>query len=149
MKDEVYMSSKSAFTLLELLVVIMIISILSTVVGVKLIGRTDEAKVAAARAQIENFRTALKLYNMDNGVLPTQRQGLQALIQPSELDPQPRKFPQGGYLDRAKLPLDPWKHDYEYMIPGSNNEPYEIICYGRDGEPGGDGADADISSSDL
>ena len=134
---------------MELLVVILIISILSTVVGVKLFGRTDEARIAAAKAQLENFRMALKLYKMDNGRLPTQRQGLEALVQPSELDPKPKKFPKDGYLDRSKLPLDPWQHEYIYLIPGSKGESYEIICYGRDGEPGGEGVDADISTSDL
>jgi len=134
---------------MELLVVILIISILSTVVGVKLFGRTDEARIAAAKAQLENFRMALKLYRMDNARLPTQRQGLEALVQPSELDPKPVKFPKDGYLERSKLPLDPWQHDYIYLIPGSKGESYEIICYGRDGEPGGEDVDADISTSDL
>jgi len=70
-------------------------------------------------------------------------------VEPSALDPQPRKFPKDGYLDRSKLPLDPWQHEYIYLIPGSKGESYEIICYGRDGEPGGEGVDADISTSDL
>ncbi len=134
---------------MELLVVILIITILGTVVGVKLAGRTDEARHAAAVAQIENFRIALKLYRMDNGGLPTQRQGLQALVEPSPLDPKPRKFPSEGYLDRRTLPLDPWDNDYVYLIPGSNGETYEIICYGHDAEPGGIDADADISTADL
>jgi len=143
------MKKNAGFTLMELLVVILIITILGTVVGVKLAGRTDEARHAAAVAQIENFRIALKLYRMDNGGLPTQRQGLQALVEPSPLDPKPRKFPSEGYLDRRTLPLDPWDNDYVYLIPGSNGETYEIICYGHDAEPGGIDADADISTADL
>jgi general secretion pathway protein G len=143
------MNKKSGFTLMELLVVILIITILSTVVGVKLAGKTDDARAAAAVAQIENFKMALKIYRMDNGGLPTQRQGLEALVEPSTIDPQPRKFPKEGYLDRRTLPLDPWGHDYVYIIPGANGETYEIICYGHDGEPGGIDADADISSSDM
>ena len=134
---------------MELLVVILIISILSTVVGVKLFGRTDEARVAAVKAQLENFRTALNLYKMDNGRLPTQHQGLEALVQQSTIDPKPHKFPPEGYLDSRTLPMDPWGHDYIYLIPGTQGETYEIISYGRDGEPGGEGPDADISTSDL
>ncbi len=142
------MIKRDGFTLLELLVVILIISILSTVVGVKLAGRTDEARVATVKAQLANFKTALKLYKMDNGNYPTQQQGLQALVEPSALPPRPRKFPKDGYLDRRTLPLDPWDNDYIYLIPGSNGESYEIISYGNDGEPGGEGADADISTAD-
>ena len=134
---------------MELLVVILIITILGTVVGVKLAGRTDEARQAAAIAQLENLRIALKLYRMDNGGLPTQRQGLQALVEESSLDPKPRKFPSEGYLDRRTLPLDPWDNDYVYLIPGSNGETYEIICYGHDRQPGGMDADADISTANL
>ena len=139
----------AGFTLLELLVVILIITILGAVVGVKLAGKPDEARRAAAIAQIENCRLALKLYRMDNAGLPTQRQGLQALVEPSPLDPKPRKFPAEGYLDRRSLPLDPWGNDYVYLIPGSRGETYEVICYGRDGEPGGVNEDADVSSADL
>jgi len=143
------MKNRSGFTLLELLVVILIITILGAVVGVKLAGRTDEARHAAVVAQLENFRIALKLYRMDNGGLPTQRQGLQALVEPSSIDPKPRKFQKEGYLDRRTLPLDPWDNDYVYLIPGSNGETYEIISYGHDGEPGGLEVDADISTSNL
>ncbi len=143
------MNRNAGFTLLELLVVILIITILGMVVGVQLAGKPHEARVAAATAQLENFRMALKVYRMDNQMLPSQRQGLQALVQPSPLDPQPRKFPTEGYLERRTLPLDPWGNDYVYLIPGSNGETYEVICYGRDGEPGGEGEDADISTASL
>jgi len=139
----------AGFTLLELLVVILIITILGTVVGVQLAGKPDEARRAAALAQIVNYRLALQSYRMENGGLPTQRQGLQALVEASPLDPKPRKFPAEGYLERRSLPLDPWGNDYGYLIPGSRGETFEIICYGRDGEPGGLNADADVSSVDL
>lgn len=141
------MKSRAGFTLMELLVVILIITILSTVVGVKLVGRTAEARHAAVVAQLESFKTALKMYGMDNGRLPTQQQGLLALVNPSAIEPQPRKFPQHGYLDH--IPLDPWGNDYVYLIPGANGESYEVICYGRDGEAGGEGEDADVSTSLL
>jgi general secretion pathway protein G len=143
------MKTKAGFTLMELLVVILIITILGSVVVVKLAGRPHEARHAAAVAQLESFRLALKLYRMDNGVLPTQRQGLEALVEPSTVEPVPRKFPQEGYLDRRTLPLDPWGNDYVYLIPGSGGETYEVVCYGSDGEPGGEGEASDISTVNL
>ncbi len=135
------------FTLIELLVVILIISVLGSVVGVRLAGKPHEARRAAVLAQLENFQMALKLYHMDNGRYPSQRQGLQALVEPSSLDPRPFRFPEGGYLDRRELPSDPWGNPYVYLIPGPRGESYEILSYGRDGQPGGEGEDADISTS--
>jgi len=143
------MHGQDGFTLMELLVVILIITILGSVVGVKLAGKPHEARHAAAVAQVKSFETALKLYQMDNGGYPTQRQGLQALVRPATLDPKPRKFPPDGYLEKTECPLDPWKNPYVYLIPGSRGEPYEILSYGRDGNPGGEGEDADISTSAL
>jgi len=135
------------FTLIELLVVILIITILGSVVGVKLAGKPHEARHAAAVAQLENFRLALKLYQMDNGGYPTQRQGLQALVEASTLDPRPRRFPEGGYLDRRVLPKDPWGNAYVYLIPGLSGDVYEILSYGRDAKQGGDVENADISTA--
>ncbi len=143
------MKSKAGFTLMELLVVILIITILGSVVVVKLAGRPHEARHAAAVAQLENFRLALKLYRMDNGTLPTQRQGLQALVELPAVEPIPRKFPAEGYLERRTLPLDPWGNEYVYLIPGTGGETYEVICYGSDGEPGGIEDAADISTVNL
>ncbi len=143
------MYNRDGFTLMELLVVILIITILGAVVGVKLAGRPHEARHAAAVAQLENFRLALKLYHMDNGMYPTQRQGLQALVESSTVDPRPRKFAEGGYLDRRELPRDPWGYDYVYLIPGTRGDPYEVLSYGADGEPGGEGENTDISTATL
>lgn len=140
---------RGGFTLLELLIVVLIITILGGVVGVQLAGRPHEARVAAARAQLENFRMALRLYHMDQGHYPTLRQGLQALVQPSNMEPRPRRFPEGGYLERNEVPLDPWGNPYVYLVPGSRGEPFEVLSYGRDGQPDGNGEDADISTSDL
>lgn len=142
-------SPRGGFTLLELLIVVLIITILGGVVGVQLAGRPHQARVAAARAQLENFRLALQLYRMDQGQYPTMRQGLGALVRPSEIEPRPRRFPEGGYLERTDVPLDPWGNPYVYLVPGSQGEPFEVISYGRDGQPGGTGEDEDISTSDL
>lgn len=143
------MKKNQAFTLIELLVVILIITILGSVVGVRLAGQPHEARRAAVIAQMENFRMALRLYQMDNGQFPTQRQGLEALVEPSTIEPRPRRFPEGGYLERSVVPVDPWGNPYVYLIPGRDGEAYEIISYGRDGQPGGSGEDAEISSNEI
>lgn len=143
------MKRNGGFTLIELLVVILIITILGTVVGVNLADKPHEARHAAAVAQLQNFRQALKFYQMDNGAYPTQRQGLQALVAPTTIDPRPRKFPADGYLERRELPLDPWGNPYVYLIPGTGGETYEVLSYGADGQPGGEGKASDISTATL
>ncbi|MBC8453606.1 type II secretion system major pseudopilin GspG [PVC group bacterium] len=139
---------QSGFTLIELLVVIMIIVILGTVVGVQLAGKTYKAQEAAVTAQMQNFKTALQMYRLENGMLPTQEQGLIALCRMPVVDPIPGNYAEEGYLDSLEVPLDPWGCEYVYMIPGSHGEKYEIITYGKDQEPGGVGEEKDISSSD-
>ena len=143
------MNCRAGFTLLEILVVVLIITILATIVGVNVAKRPGEARVAAAKAQIEAFRTSLDLYRMDQGQFPSQEQGLKALCQKPTVSPIPQKYPDEPYLGRAKVPFDPWGHEYIYLVPGSKGEKYEIISYGSDGEQGGKGDAADISSSDL
>lgn len=139
----------SGFTLLEILVVVMIITILAAIVGVNVAHEPGKARAAAARAQMGIFRNALQLYRMDQGHYPTQEQGLRALCERTQIPPVPEKFPAGGYLESRNLPKDPWGHDYVYLMPGQEGAPYEIISYGSDGEIGGDGESADIDSRDL
>ncbi len=148
-EDDMSEKRNSGFTLLEVLVVVLIITILATIVGVKVANEPGRARVAVAKAMIGNFKTALNLYRMENGRLPTQQQGLYALCHLPSIPPIPEHFRPGGYLDSAKLPLDPWGHEYVYLVPGSANQEYEILTYGADGEPGGEGEDGDISSVDL
>ena len=140
---------KAGFTLLEILVVVLIITILASIVAVKVIPRLGESKVAAAKAQMSNFDTALDLYRLDNGCYPTQEQGLEALCEKPKIPPLPVKYSDEGYLKKKMLPLDPWGHEYVYLVPGAEGEPYEIISYGSDGEPGGEKEAADISSAKL
>ena len=102
---------------------------------------------ATAKAQIEVLSTALNSYRLANGFYPTQAQGLEALVNQPTQAPVPQNYPDGGYLNSRTLPLDPWKRPYIYLIPGRQNEPFEVISYGADGEPGGSGANADISSA--
>jgi general secretion pathway protein G len=145
------MRNRSGFTLLEILVVVLIITILATVVGINVAREPGRARVAAARAQIGTFKTALQLYRMDNGELPTQEQGLSALCELPARPPVPRNFRAEGYLDSRKLPADPWGREYVYLVPGpeGDGEAFVVLSYGADGEPGGTGENADILSSEL
>ena len=139
--------NKSGFTLLEILVVVLIITILATVVGVNVARRPGDARRAAAAAQIVTFRTALQLYRMKHGTLPTQQQGLTALCREPTVPPIPADYPEEGYLETLRLPKDPWGRDYLYLIPGTQGSAFEILSYGSDGEPGGEGEAADVSSA--
>lgn len=142
-------SRKSGFTLMEILISVVIISILVTIVGVSVIRRPGEAKVAAAKLQVKNIKHAVQMYRMDQGRVPTETQGLEALCVKPVRGPIPEKYPEEGYLDSRKVPIDPWGNAYIYLAPGRNKEPFEIISYGSDGEPGGEDEASDISSSDL
>jgi general secretion pathway protein G len=140
---------KEGFSLVELLVAVAIMVILAGVVGLKLVNVPGKARVARAKTEVALFKTALQMYVNDNRALPTARQGLSALVQKPTLPPIPENYPPGGYLDRPTLPLDPWGNDYLYLVPGSRGEAFEVLSYGADAQPGGEGEAADISSSDL
>lgn len=131
------------FTLMEILVVVVIISILAAFVGIRLMNPLNEAKVKDAVIQIKNFETALKLFKMDNGFYPSTEQGLTALISPPEIGQIPDNFKPGGYLDKKSLSSDPWGNEFIYISPGMQGD-YDIISYGADGEPGGEKYNADI-----
>jgi general secretion pathway protein G len=141
--------SRRGFTLLEILVVVMIITILAAIVGVNVAREPGKARVMAARTQMGIFKQALHMYRMDQGTLPTQMQGLLALCEKPTTPPLPSRYPQDGYLDSRNLPKDPWGRDFIYLVPGPDGAPYEIISYGADGEIGGDGEAADVSSREL
>jgi general secretion pathway protein G len=137
----------AGFTLVEVLVVIVIITILAGVVTVNLVRKPDEARAAATRMQIQQLKTALQLYRTEQSALPTQEQGLEALVARPTQPPIPANYPPEGYLDVRQLPRDGWKRDFVYLIPGRQQEPYEIISYGSDGQPGGTEYAEDISSA--
>jgi len=141
--------ARSGFTFIEILVVIVIIAILATFVGINVSGHPGEARMAAAKAQIATFRTAMQSYRMRQGDYPTQSQGLQALCRKPSVPPIPDDYPEEGYLVSRKLPDDPWGNPYVYLVPGPEGEAYAILTYGADGEPGGEGEKADISSLDM
>ena len=136
------------FSLIELMVVIVILGILAMYIAPKLMGRTDDARITQARVQIEGLETALKLYKLDNAMYPSTEQGLQALVEEPQAGDIPKKWRKGGYLEKGKVPKDPWGNEYIYLSPGVHGD-YDIICYGADGVPGGEDASQDINSWEI
>lgn len=129
------------FTLLELMVVIVIIGVLAVLIAPNVLRRVGEAKVTAAKADLSTLMNQLKIYKLDNGRYPSTDQGLQALVAKPTTGTIPGNWK--SYLD--KLPEDPWHHPYQYANPGVHGE-VDVFSYGADGQPGGEGDDADIGS---
>lgn len=134
---------QQGFSLIELVVVIVILGILASLVAPQIMGNVDKALVQQAKTDMKSIETALKLYKLDNFNYPTTEQGLEALVSKTSIPPEPRNFKKDGYLDR--LPKDPWGRDYIYISPGDHGD-FDIVTYGRDGVPGGEGQDADIGN---
>lgn len=136
---------RDGFTLIEILVVIAVIAVLAALVAPNVFRHVGTARDAAARSQIEMLGAALDAYRLDNGRYPTTAQGLDALWQEPTLEPRPTNW-RGPYLRKA-VPLDPWGNPYAYFSPGEVNERgYDLVAYGADGAPGGEGEDADVTS---
>lgn len=131
------------FTLVEIMVVVVIIGILGALVVPKLLGRTGEARVTAARTDIATMMQALKLYKLDNQRYPSTEQGLQALVTKPTAGPSANGWKEGGYME--KLPKDPWGNPYQYLSPGIHGE-VDVFSLGADGQPSGTGEDADVGS---
>ncbi len=133
------------FTLIEVMVVLVILGILATLIVPRIMGRPDEARIIAAKQDINSIGQALKLYRLDNQAYPSSDQGLQALITKPTAPPAPPNWKTGGYLDR--LPKDPWGNEFKYLNPGVNNpNDVDVFSLGADGAPGGEGNDADVGS---
>ena len=134
------------FTLIEIMVVVVIIGLLAAVIVPAVVKRVDEAKVAKAKEDIQSLETALTMYYMDNSKYPTNEQGLTALTtQPT--DPSIKNWKPGGYIER--ISKDPWANEYQYVFPGTHGRPYDLCSLGADGQPGGDGINADICNWNL
>lgn len=133
------------FTLIEILVVIVVLGLLAALVGPRIVGRVSEARTTTARTQIELLGVALDNYRLDTGSYPSTTQGLAALHHVPTVDPVPVNW-RGPYLRKA-VPLDPWGRPYLYRSPGEHNPTsFDLSTLGRDGRPGGEGEDADITN---
>ena len=129
------------FTLIELMVVLVIIGVLAALIVPNVLDRADDARVTAAKTDVNNVMQALKLYRLDNQRYPTSEQGLNALVAKPTTGPVPPNW--RPYLD--KLPADPWNRAYQYLNPGLKGE-VDVLSLGADGQPGGENRDADVGS---
>ena len=136
---------QAGFTLIETMVVVIIIGLRAANAAPNDIGRNDDAPITKAKAEISTIENAMKFYRLDNFAYPTSEQGIDALVTKPN-DPTIRNWKPGGYLDRK--PVDPWGNPYQYLNPGNNGE-IDIYTFGRDGQPGGEGLDADIGNWDT
>jgi general secretion pathway protein G len=135
-------SRQSGFTLIEIMVVLVIIGLLMGIVGPRLIRQEEKAKVKAARIQIEQLGSVLDTFRLDVGRYPTSQEGLAALVQrPFGVDRW-----DGPYMNKKNVPADPWNRPYYYRSPGEGGRPYDLLSYGADGAPGGDGDNRDVTS---
>lgn len=138
---------RAGFTLIEIMAVVLIIGLLTGVVGFQIFAQVDRGKVTAARTQMNMLEGGLEAYRMDNGRFPSTEQGLASLFTAPTIDPVPRNYLPGGYLKGGREPLDPWENPYLYESPGEHNpHSIDIWSYGADGEPGGEGVEADIGN---
>lgn len=131
------------FTLLEVMVVIVILGILASMVVPNLMGSQERANMQKAVSDINALETSLSMYKMDNYKYPSTEQGLEALVNQTDIEPMPRRFPEGGYVKR--LPNDPWGSEYQLLNPGENSA-MDVFSMGPDGEPG---TDDDIGNWNL
>jgi general secretion pathway protein G len=131
----------SGFTLIEIMVVLVIIGVLAALIAPNVLDRASDAKVTAARTDVNNLMQALKLYKLDNQRFPSSEQGLEALVRKPSAGPVPPSWK--PYLD--KLPNDPWGRPYQYLNPGVKGE-IDVFSLGADGQPGGEGHNADVGS---
>ncbi len=136
--------SQAGFTLIEILVVVMILGLLISLAAPRLIGRTDDAKVVKAKADISAIEQALNLYKLDSGNYPTSEQGLEALVEEPTRGDIPRNWREDGYLER--VPQDPWNNDFLFASDGRT---YVLRSLGADGKEGGDGYNQDIDSREF
>jgi general secretion pathway protein G len=140
---------QDAFTLLEIMVVVLIIGMLMAVIAPRIFGRFGQAKRDIARVQVTQIASSLELYKLDNGHYPTNEQGLDALVHEPTSEPRARQYPAGGYI-ASKALVDPWQTPFHYERPGKNNpQSYDLYSFGDDGAAGGEGDNADIGNWEI
>ncbi|MEM8594159.1 MAG: type II secretion system major pseudopilin GspG [Pseudomonadota bacterium] len=139
-------AASRGFTLIEIVVVMVILAVLGGIVAPNLIGQIGKAEQKRVKADFKNIATALDLYRLDNSRYPTTEQGLDALVNKPESDPQPKNYKSDGYLENA--PIDPWGEPYGYTYPGERGKRYDLYTLGADGIEGGEESDADIYNSE-
>jgi general secretion pathway protein G len=136
-------AGQQGFTLIEIMVVVVILSILAAIIVPRIMDRPDQARMIKARQDVRVIESAMKLYKLDNHFYPSTEQGIEALVSKPTGMPEPRSWKDGGYLDR--LSKDPWDGDYLYLNPGVHGD-IDIFSQGADGQPGGEGVNADIGN---
>jgi general secretion pathway protein G len=142
-KQNIKQTKQTGFSLLEILVAMAIMAILGGIMAANFLGETDKARLQKLKGDIEALDSALLRYNLDNFSFPTTEQGLESLVSKPDSQPEPKNYPNGGYL--KKLQNDPWGNPYQYIYPGENGQ-YDIYSLGADGQEGGEGPNADIGS---
>ncbi len=138
--------SDAGVTLIEMMVVLVIIAVVAAMIVPNVIGRPDQARVTVAQSDLRAIAGALEIYRLDNRTYPSTAQGLEALVSRPSIPPEPVNWAAGGYL--SAMPQDPWGGAYVYRFPGQMGE-FDLISLGADGQPGGDGVNADISFEDV
>lgn len=131
------------FTLIEIVVAVAILAILSSIVALKVIGNVETASVTKAKSDVQSLSSALNMYKLSNFTYPSTDQGLRALVEKPAGQPEAPNWQSGGYVER--LSKDPWNRDYQYLSPGQHGE-FDIYSLGKDGQAGGEGANADIGN---
>jgi general secretion pathway protein G len=140
--------SEAGFTFLEIMIVVVIIGMLTTLFARNIFQRFGQARHELARTQLQKVEQALEFYKLDNGSYPTTEQGLEALVREPTSEPRPRRWPAGGYLKDADL-RDPWDRTFHYNAPGQHNaHSFDLYSLGEDGNEGGDGNNADVANWD-
>jgi general secretion pathway protein G len=143
------LENRDGFTLIEIMVVVLIVGLLMTVLATNVFRRLGGAQADIARLQVSKLSQQLELYKLDNGTYPTSEQGLDALVHEPTTEPRPRRYPEGGYVSAKDL-LDPWQMPFKYERPGKNNaRSFDLYSFGADGQPGGEGENAEIGNWEV
>jgi len=146
MKKNIFGNSAAGFTLIEVMIVIVILGVLGAMIVPNVLGRSDQARIAAAKSDLNSLAGALEIYHLDNHTFPSTEQGLNALIDKPSGSPEAKSWNPGGYI--KKLQNDPWGNAYVYISPGKESD-FDLYSLGKDGKSGGESFNADIFYNDL